>query len=170
MPIAPANVVITGAGSGLGRTLALEFVRRGYSVFGTASSDAQIDELAKTSEGRAQLVICDITDETQVKSFATEVTVRTDRAVGLLISNAGTLTPGPLEAVCHLHGLVPEDLLKLEQVPALHDPVARERVPQIVEADVSPLLAGPLSRSSRPPKGDRPAHLLACRCRWRLSR
>ena len=29
----------------------------------------------------------------------------------------------------HLHGLVPEDLLELEQVPALHHPVTRERVP-----------------------------------------
>jgi NAD(P)-dependent dehydrogenase (short-subunit alcohol dehydrogenase family) len=93
------SAVITGAGSGLGRSLALELDRRGYAVHGTAASQAEVDELATLTAGRAQLLVCDITDPTQVAAFASEVTSRTAGTLDLLVSNAGTLTPGPLETI-----------------------------------------------------------------------
>ncbi|MEV0008745.1 SDR family NAD(P)-dependent oxidoreductase [Streptomyces sp. NPDC047973] len=96
---AAGNAVITGAGSGLGRTIALELARRGYAVFGTARSQDEVDEVAAATDGHVQLLVCDITDETQVASFAAQVTMRTQGVVHLLVSNAGTLTPGPLESV-----------------------------------------------------------------------
>ncbi|MEU2200631.1 SDR family NAD(P)-dependent oxidoreductase [Isoptericola sp. NPDC019482] len=91
------RAVITGAGSGLGRNLAIELVRRGYAVFGTASSPEQIADVAEATDGRARLVACDITDERQVAELA--ATVLADGGLDLLVSNAGTLTPGPLETV-----------------------------------------------------------------------
>lgn len=43
------SVAITGAGSGLGREIALGFAAKGYSVFGTALSDEEVQEL-KTAQ------------------------------------------------------------------------------------------------------------------------
>ena len=60
---ADRSAAITGAGSGLGRELALRLGRRGYAVFGTALSDDEAEELRSASNGRVRLTIVDITDE-----------------------------------------------------------------------------------------------------------
>jgi len=91
--------VVTGAGSGLGRDIALGLSAKGYSVFGTAMSSDEIADLKKASDGAVNLAQCDITDEAGVKAWANEVTAQTEGRVDLLISNAGILTPGPLEVL-----------------------------------------------------------------------
>jgi NAD(P)-dependent dehydrogenase (short-subunit alcohol dehydrogenase family) len=89
--------VITGAGSGLGRDIALGLAAKNYRVFGTALSPLEIDDLKKASGGAVSLSQCDITDEASVRSWAHEVVGQTGGGLDLLISNAGVLTPGPLE-------------------------------------------------------------------------
>ena len=91
--------VVTGAGSGLGRDIALGLSAKGYSVFGTAMSSDEIADLKKASDGAVDLTLCDITNEAEVKAWANEVTAQTEGRVDLLISNAGILTPGPLEVL-----------------------------------------------------------------------
>jgi NAD(P)-dependent dehydrogenase (short-subunit alcohol dehydrogenase family) len=91
-------VVITGAGSGLGRNLTLEFAQRGYKVFGTAASQAEIDDLNAATQGAAELTVCDITHPDEVLNLAATVGSVCQGRVDLLVSNAGILTPGPLEA------------------------------------------------------------------------
>jgi len=93
------TAAVTGAGSGLGRDIALGLAAKGYSVFGTAMSSEEIADLKKSSDGAVNLRQCDITSETAVKAWANEVTSQTDGALDLLISNAGILTPGPLEVL-----------------------------------------------------------------------
>jgi len=93
------SAAVTGAGSGLGRDIALGLAAKGYSVFGTAMSSEEIAELKKASDGAVKLSACDITDERAVKTWAIEVTSQTEGAMDLLISNAGILTPGPLEVL-----------------------------------------------------------------------
>jgi NAD(P)-dependent dehydrogenase (short-subunit alcohol dehydrogenase family) len=93
------TVVITGAGSGLGRNLALELAARGYSVFGTAINEKEVTEMNAASDGKVALTVCNIVNHDDVKHFAAEVGRRTDNRVNILISNAGVLTPGPLETV-----------------------------------------------------------------------
>src|SRR5712671_2805319 len=93
------SAAITGAGSGLGRDIALGLAAKGYSIFGTAMSSEEIADLKKASDGAVNLRQCDITSETAVKAWANEVTSQTDGALDLLISNAGILTPGPLEVL-----------------------------------------------------------------------
>jgi NAD(P)-dependent dehydrogenase (short-subunit alcohol dehydrogenase family) len=93
------TVVITGAGSGLGRNLALEFSARGYSVFGTAINKDEVTDLNAASEGKVALTVCNIVNHDDVKHFAAEVAGRTDNRIDILISNAGVLTPGPLETI-----------------------------------------------------------------------
>ena len=93
------SAVVTGAGSGLGRDIALGLSVKGYRVFGTAMSPDEVSDLKKASAGTVTLSQCDITDEAAVKAWANEVTLRNEGQIDLLISNAGILTPGPLEVL-----------------------------------------------------------------------
>src|SRR5258708_26417687 len=91
------SAAITGAGSGLGRDIALGRVEKGYAVCGAAMSDAEV----QASDGRVSLALCDITKEQDVKVWAGRVSgaLGEGRGLDVLISNAGILTPGPLEAL-----------------------------------------------------------------------
>lgn len=89
---------ITGAGSGLGRDIALGLAAKGYRVFGTAITPEEITDLQQASGGAVTLTSCDITDEPAVKRWARAVSAQTD-GLNLLISNAGILTPGPIETL-----------------------------------------------------------------------
>ena len=90
---------ITGAGSGLGRDIALGLAAKGYRVVGTAITPEEITDLRQASGGAVTLDSCDITDEPAVKRWAGAVSAQTDGGLNLLISNAGILTPGPIEAL-----------------------------------------------------------------------
>ena len=90
---------ITGAGSGLGRDIALGLAAKGYHVFGTAITPDEITDLQQASGGAVTLTSCDITDERAVKGWARAVSAQTDGGLNLLINNAGILTPGPIETL-----------------------------------------------------------------------
>jgi NAD(P)-dependent dehydrogenase (short-subunit alcohol dehydrogenase family) len=92
------SAAITGAGSGLGRDIALGLAAKGYFVFGTAISAAEVQDLKDASDGRVSLTVCDITKQQAVSAWASGVSdALGGRGLDLLISNAGILTPGPLE-------------------------------------------------------------------------
>ena len=93
------TAAITGAGGGLGRDIALGLSAKGYRVFGTAMSSEEIEDLIQASGGAVTLSRCDITDEAAVKAWASEVAIQNEGGLDLLISNAGILTPGPLEVL-----------------------------------------------------------------------
>ncbi|MGD0678798.1 MAG: SDR family NAD(P)-dependent oxidoreductase [Polyangiaceae bacterium] len=95
------SAAVTGAGSGLGRDIALGLAEKGYTVFGTALTEAEVEDLKSASGGRVSLAVCDITKEPSVKAWALSVSIALGdgRGLDLLISNAGILTPGPLEVL-----------------------------------------------------------------------
>lgn len=93
------TAAVTGAGSGLGRDIALGLAARNYRVFGTALSPQEIEDLKNASDGVVSLSQCDITDEAAVRTWVREVVAQTGGGLDLLISNAGVLTPGPLEVL-----------------------------------------------------------------------
>jgi NAD(P)-dependent dehydrogenase (short-subunit alcohol dehydrogenase family) len=95
------SAAITGAGSGLGRDVALGLADKGYRVFGTALIEAEVQELKSSSAGRVNLAICDITREHEVRNWSSRVSddLGDGRGLDLLISNAGILTPGPIEVL-----------------------------------------------------------------------
>ncbi len=94
------SAVITGAGSGLGRDLALQLAAKGYVVFGTALAAAEVEDLKSASGGRVSLAVCDITKPEAVKAWAGGVSEALGEAgLDLLINNAGILTPGPIEVL-----------------------------------------------------------------------
>jgi len=51
------TVAITGAGSGLGRELALGFSAEGYRVFGTVHSANEIAELLEFADIRSKVIL-----------------------------------------------------------------------------------------------------------------
>jgi NAD(P)-dependent dehydrogenase (short-subunit alcohol dehydrogenase family) len=94
------SVAITGAGSGLGRAVAMKLAAKGYRVFGTARSETDAADLEKASAGNAAVTLVDITDQGAVTDWVGTVSDELgERGLDVLISNAGTLTPGPLEVI-----------------------------------------------------------------------
>jgi NAD(P)-dependent dehydrogenase (short-subunit alcohol dehydrogenase family) len=94
------SAVVTGAGGGLGRDIALGLADKGYIVFGTAQSATEVQDLKEASGGRVSLTVCDITKEQGVRAWAAGVSdALGGGGLDVLINNAGILTPGPLEVL-----------------------------------------------------------------------
>ncbi|MGW8766289.1 SDR family oxidoreductase [Streptomyces sp. NPDC055815] len=98
MDLTGNTVVVTGAGRGFGRALALSAGRLGARVFVSARSLAAaqrvVEEVAADSGARADAFDCDLADPVSVRAFADGVTARTDR-VDVLINNGARYLEGP---------------------------------------------------------------------------
>jgi NAD(P)-dependent dehydrogenase (short-subunit alcohol dehydrogenase family) len=83
--------VITGAGRGIGRSIALAFAREGSDVVLVARSGGQLEEVAREvhAVGRKALVApCDVTSVRQVRSLPGRVEEAFGR-LDILVNNAG---------------------------------------------------------------------------------
>ena len=92
------NVLITGAGSGLGRGLSLCLARLGHSILVTDIDAARAGETAAqiaAAGGRAEAHALDVTLEADVQRF---VGGPGGRPVEVLVNNAGVQHVAPLEA------------------------------------------------------------------------
>lgn len=87
----PRTAVITGAGSGIGRALALALTSRGYRV-GIADIDeeaaARTLEMVREAGGAGETWVCDVGDIEQVTAMADHFFEEWGK-VGLLVNNAG---------------------------------------------------------------------------------
>ncbi|GGC61458.1 SDR family NAD(P)-dependent oxidoreductase [Marinobacter halophilus] len=87
-----ARAVITGAGSGIGKAMALELGRRQSLV---VCSDINLDAAEQTaseirrSGGQAWAVACDVSDLAQVQALADKADELLPEPVNLVINNAG---------------------------------------------------------------------------------
>ena len=86
------NVLITGCSTGIGRSLSLEFHRRGYRVWATARNVERLNDLA--GKGIETLPL-DVTDREQVQKTVSHV-YDADGHLDILINNAGYGSMGPL--------------------------------------------------------------------------
>ncbi|WP_429912882.1 SDR family NAD(P)-dependent oxidoreductase [Glycocaulis sp.] len=94
--------VVTGAGAGLGREIALGLASRGYIVFGTAASWEEAQELKEASAGRVSLMVCDSTKAVAIEAWACGVADALGPAgLDLLISTSRHHARGPVEALPH---------------------------------------------------------------------
>ena len=96
MDVAERSVVITGAGSGIGRALARRMAADGARV-AVADRDADgarrtVDDIV-TAGGRAIAVECDVRDEPQVQHLV-ETATDAHGPVEVLCSNAGVAIGG----------------------------------------------------------------------------
>ncbi|WP_145797038.1 SDR family oxidoreductase [Kitasatospora atroaurantiaca] len=91
-------MVITGAGRGFGRALALHAGRLGAEVLVSARSlnaaQKVADEIAADSGASADAFACDLADPATVRAFAEGVTAHTDR-VDILVNNGARYLEGP---------------------------------------------------------------------------
>lgn len=89
------SVLITGCSSGLGRALALRFVRAGYPTYATARSRESIDALA---EAGCVTLALDVTDAASISTAVARVEAD-HGSVGILVNNAAIGMMAPLELV-----------------------------------------------------------------------
>lgn len=92
------SIIITGAGSGLGKELALLFGQKGYHIIlagRTLEKLTEVEEMIIAKNGAANSYAVDLTVPENIKSFIDKVTSQFNLCG--LINNAGTGFFGPFE-------------------------------------------------------------------------
>ena len=94
---AAANVaVVTGAGRGIGRSIALAFAERAYTVIVAARTAPELESTAAEVEargGRAVTVVADVAVEADLRRIVSAAE-RCDGSIDVLVNNAG-ISPKP---------------------------------------------------------------------------
>ncbi len=67
------TALVTGAGSGIGRAVALAFLASGWDVILVGRRRGPLDDVAKTHPGRAVVAPCDLTKADEVAALAAEL-------------------------------------------------------------------------------------------------
>ncbi len=94
MKLTDRVVVITGAGSGIGRATALAFAQRGARIAACDVDQARLDSLSAELGDRALLVTkVDVADRAQMIAFADAVHARVP-AADVIVNNAGVSVGG----------------------------------------------------------------------------
>ena len=83
--------LVTGAGSGIGRSVALALARTGYSVVLAGRRKPQLDEVAAQAGPSTLALVADVTQPASVEALFAEISSRFGR-LDLLFNNAGIAT------------------------------------------------------------------------------
>ena len=101
MNLSDRSVLVTGAGSGIGRATTVAFARRGARLTLTGRREEPLKETAKLVEeagGEAQVVAGDVTDGAARERFVRSAVERFG-GLDVLVNNAGSVRAGRLEKV-----------------------------------------------------------------------
>lgn len=91
------SVLVTGAGRGLGREIALAFARAGAAVAGTARTRDQIEDTMAGVQALGRLglaLVADVTQELQVRTTVEQALAEFGK-IDILVNNAGVAAYGP---------------------------------------------------------------------------
>ena len=88
-------VLVTGCSSGIGRATAERLARSGWTVYASAR---RLESIAPLEEAGCRLLQLDVTDEGSMRAAIEEVE-RAERAVGVLVNNAGYSQSGAVETI-----------------------------------------------------------------------
>ncbi len=95
-PFQNAVVLITGAGSGIGRQLAIQAATEGADVLATDVNEAGLAETKLLATGAVTTARLDVADPDAIKAFATEIIPTLAGRKLILVNNAGVgLGSGP---------------------------------------------------------------------------
>lgn len=118
-------VLVTGASSGIGETIARELAGRGFEVFAGVRRNEDAERLGAGDSG-LQPVRLDITDAETVAAVAERLAARDGAGLAGLVNNAGIVVSGPLEF------LDPDDLRRQFEVNVFgHMAVIRALLPTL---------------------------------------
>lgn len=95
------SALITGAGRGLGRAIALELARAGAHVLLTSRTEAELKEtaeLVRGADGSAAVFAADVTSPADVAALRDFATQSAD-AIDIVVNNAGNLIVKPFVAL-----------------------------------------------------------------------
>lgn len=102
-PSQKAYAVVTGAGSGIGRSFAVELAKRGGHVICADINLAVAEETVKIIESEigqsAFAVQCDVGDKDAVKALSEQAEILLNHPVSLIINNAGVGLGGKFDEV-----------------------------------------------------------------------
>lgn len=101
-PSRNAAAVVTGAGSGIGRSFAYELARRGGAVICADINEARAEQIASSLQALGSKAIprrCDVGDEKEMAALSEEAEKLLGRPVTLVINNAGVGLGGPIGEV-----------------------------------------------------------------------
>ncbi len=132
MDLRDANVVVTGASSGIGEATAIAFAQRGARVMLVARRKDKLEELAGRIEqagGRAIAWTTDVTDLAKVEKLPGLIRELTARPVDVLVNNAGVPGGGPFVELSHeqIEAVVRVNLLAVLHVTRVFLPGMLER-------------------------------------------
>jgi NAD(P)-dependent dehydrogenase (short-subunit alcohol dehydrogenase family) len=85
------TALVTGAGTGIGRAVALRLGRRGDTVVAVGRTRDALEQTASRAEGRIEVQVCDVTREDEVAALFGRV-----GPVDVLVNNAGAAMSAPL--------------------------------------------------------------------------
>ena len=94
-----ATILITGCSSGFGKLAALQFARKGDTVYASmrnTSKGTELEEARKSEELKIELLQLDVTDEASVKAAVAKVISEAGQ-IDVLVNNAGIGAHGPIE-------------------------------------------------------------------------
>jgi NAD(P)-dependent dehydrogenase (short-subunit alcohol dehydrogenase family) len=97
----PLRAVVTGAGSGLGRALALDLAKRGASLVVSdidMSAAEETAELLRQQQASAEVIQCDVTDREAVFALVDETEKRLG-GIDFIANNAGVAVGGPFDEI-----------------------------------------------------------------------
>lgn len=89
------SVLVTGAGRGIGRTIAEQLAAHGWDVIAGVRSDADGAALTAVDPQRISAVILDVTDDGDISALDDALPDRLDAVV----NNAGIVMAGPMETL-----------------------------------------------------------------------
>ena len=102
-PTQNAYAVVTGAGSGIGRSFAMELAKRGGTIvcadINLVAAEETVSLIESQTSGKAFAVKCDVTDKDQVKALSEQAEKLMNHSVTLVINNAGVGLGGKFDEV-----------------------------------------------------------------------
>ena len=145
--------LVTGAGRGIGKGIALAYAREGAFVICTARTEHEVNGVVEwilARGGGARAVTADVTDVGEVRRLF-ELGLRDEERLDILVANAGRGAGDDKATVLESDPAVWRNLLEVNLLGAYH--CVREAIPYLREADAAKIIMmGSGSRLRTPPR------------------
>lgn len=91
-------ILLTGAGTGIGRACALAFAREGASLALVGRRKEKLEAVAKECSGSPLVISADLARQAEIERVVAEAAARFGR-IDVLVNNAGIMIPGTAEQI-----------------------------------------------------------------------